>query len=85
MEGIEPVKESVLKTDLALSSDETSPLSEFSVSPNTSVHSTDPEVPENPVITSSPIPDTIQMDIPFLPTPPPLLLDPSLLISKKFH
>ena len=29
-----------------------------------------PEVPENPVLMSSPIPDTIQMDVPFPPTPP---------------
>ena len=69
MEGMEPVKESVLETDLALSSDEASPLSEFSVTPNTSVHSTDPEVPDNPVLMSSPIPDTIQMDVPFPPHP----------------
>ena len=67
---MEPVKESVLETDLALSSDEASPLSEFSVTPNTSVHSTDPEMPDNPVCIPSQVPDTIQMDVPFPPTPP---------------
>ena len=67
MEDMEPVKESVLETDLALSSDEASPLSEFSVTPDTSVHSTDPEMPENTVRQPSPVPDIIQMDVPFPP------------------
>ena len=70
MEDVEPVKESVLETDLALSSDEASPLSEFSVTPDTSVHSTDLEMPENTVRRPSPVPDLIQMNVPFPPTPP---------------
>ena len=70
--GEEPMKESVLETDLVLSSDATSSLSEFSVTPNTSVNSTDLEVPETPT------PDVIQMDVPFPPTPP---TPPNTLVS----
>ena len=64
------------------SSDEASPLSEFSVTPNTSVHSTDPEVPETPVLMSSPVPDTIQMDVPFPPTPPTLPQTPIPIVQE---
>ena len=77
MEDMEPVKESVLETDLALSSDEASPLSEFSVTPDTSVHYTDLEMPENTVRQPSPVPDVIQMDVPFPPTPPSPPLAPT--------
>ena len=59
---MEPVKESVLETNLTLYSNVTSPLSKFLVNPNTSVHSTNLAVPENTVITSYPISDTNQMD-----------------------
>ena len=64
------MKESVLETDLVLSSGAASSLSEFSVTPNTSVHSTDPEVPETLILMSTTAPDIIQMDVPFPPTPP---------------
>ena len=70
MEGKEPMKESVLETNLVLSSDAASSLSEISVTPNTSVHSTDLEVPETLTPISTPTPDVIQMDVPFPPTPP---------------
>ena len=70
MEGEEPIKESVLETKLVLSSDAASSLSEFSVTPNTSVHSTDLEVQETLTPISTPTPDVIQMDVPFPPTPP---------------
>ena len=74
------MKESVLETDLALSSDATSSLSEFSVTLNTSVNSTDLMVPENPTPISTPI----QMDVPFPPTPPtpPNTLVPVTLQAK---
>ena len=70
MEGVEISQGSILD-ELALSSDE---VSEFLVTSDTSVRST-PEPPDvsksNP---SRPItPDVIQMDVPFPPTPPPLL------------
>ena len=84
IEGEEPMKESVLETDLVLSSDATSSLSEFSVTPNTSVNSTDLEVPGTPTPISTPTPDVIQMDVPFPPTPPtpPNTLVPVILQAK---
>ena len=70
MEGVESVKESVLETDLMLSLDEASPLSEFSSTPNTSVYSTNPEdaegaVPQVSPLKLAPSPDHIVMNVPY--------------------